>query len=220
MRKFLGIAVVAAALLGCFAIWPIASAFQIKQAIKVGDVATLERKVYWAPVRASLKASLAELSASSPQAGDEMQSAPPQPPLSLWSRIKATAKPMLADRLIDTYVTAAGVSSLSQARTGTVASLLGLAPAAPPIRQSRWLSRSSDGAADSSERPEAVAEDNLGWRFLRFYNRIVRARFHSLSVAEFEIADQRNPARRFVSTFELSNFEWKLASVRVVGIGF
>ena len=57
-------------------------------------------------------------------------------------------------------------------------------------------------------------------RFIHFYQQLVRAKFHSLSLVEFEIADRTTPERRYISQFELANFEWTLASLRVVGVGF
>ena len=126
--------------------------------------------------------------------------------------MKAAAAPMVADRLIDMYVTAEGVTKLHQIKRGGFLSVFGVAvPDAP----------GKSATAEQSQHADDVAEGtNLASRFYNFYNRILHARFHSLSVAEFEIADKNNPARRIISKFELSDFEWKLASVKIVGEGF
>lgn len=226
MRRLIVLTLALPLLLGCFAIWPVASAFQIKQAIKAGDVATLERMVQWATVRASLKASLAELSPTMQITGDETRLMRGQQMPSIWSRVKAAATPMLADRFIDSYITADGVTQLQQVRNGTYASLFGIAPSKPqlPPKKHRWFSKSNSAAPDPEQRPGSAPETaddcNIASRFLSFYSRIVRARFYSLSLAEFEIADRHNPDRRVISQFALSNFEWKLSSVRIVGVGF
>jgi hypothetical protein len=41
-----------------YIVWPIYSALQIREAMVAGDTATLDRKVEWDDVRASLKASM------------------------------------------------------------------------------------------------------------------------------------------------------------------
>jgi hypothetical protein len=214
MRKSLLVMLGLIALMGGYGVWPVISAFQIKQAVKAGDVATLERKVHWVPVRASLKASIAELQpvASLVAEGPAASGRP-----SLWGRFKAAATPMLAETFIDTYVTPEGISQIQAARRGGWRTLFGMAPRVPEPGARTAASMSAaivggDGALD--------VEGNVLARFVAFYQRVVRARFHSLSSVEFEIADKGTPERRYISLFELSNFDWKLASVRVVGAGF
>lgn len=193
-----------------YAAWPLLSAFQIKQAIRAGDVATLERKVHWEPVRASLKASLASLSPRAEivtAADDDTSKRMPRAP-SLWSRVKAAAAPYFADRLIDTYVTAEGITKLQQLKSGGIAGLF----RGTPLPGSQTAQTT---VADSTE--EGV---NPLVKFLNFYNRIQSARFHSLTVAEFEVLDRNNPARKFISQFHFSGFDWKLVSIRIVGEAF
>ena len=242
MTKLMFAAAALVLLVAGYAIWPLASAYQIKQAIHAGDVATLERKVHWAPVRASLKDSLAALSPAMQISGDESRLAHGQPMPSIWQRIKAAAAPVMADRFIDTYVTAEGMARLNEIRNGAVMSMLGFAPPqaqVPPARR-RWFSRAKPAtlttdvlASQDAPDPQdtSVPQDSIDAevisvamsklsRFMDFYNRIARARFHSLSVAEFEVVDRNNADRRIISQFHLSDFEWKLASVRIIGAGF
>jgi Protein of unknown function (DUF2939) len=213
MRKYvLGIFAVVLGIAG-YGLWPVISAFQIKQAVKAGDVATLERKVHWAPVRASLKASIAQLS---PPAADATTAAN-APSTSLWSRIKSTAAPMLAETFIEKYVTPEGISQIQQVRRGGWRALFGIAPRTPEPGANAAISaaiQGDDGPVTADGEPNVVS------KFIHFYQRVIRARFHSLSSVEFEIADNNTPGRRYISLFELSNFDWKLASVRVVGVGF
>lgn len=236
MTKLMFAAAALVLLVAGYAIWPLASAYQIKQAIRAGDVATLERKVHWAPVRASLKDSLAALSPAMQISGDESRLAHGQRMPSIWQRIKAAAAPVMADRFIDTYVTAEGMARLNEIRNGAVVSMLGFAPPqaqTPPARR-RWFSRAKPAtlttdvlaSQDTPDPQDSIAAEVISVamsklsRFMDFYNRIARARFHSLSVAEFEVIDRNNADRRIVSQFHLSAFEWKLASVRIIGAGF
>ena len=215
IRKLVTAVLLMAVLAGSYALWPLITAYQLRQAVKSGDVATLERKVHWAPVRASLKSSLAELSQNQATtqvtAQDEAIGRAPAP--SLWSRIKATAAPMLVDRFVESYVNPEGINQLRKMGSGwrTVITTLSGGSAAAVA-----------GATQSSEAGAGAPDEQLPalTRFVNFYNRIVRAKFHSLSEVEFEIADKTNPLRRYISQFELSGMEWKLASVRVVGVGF
>lgn len=193
-----------AALFGAYAAWPLLSAFAIKQAVHDGDVATLERMVHWAPVRASLKASIAALPPASLALSTHAEAdAIGEPHPSLWSRIRAAAAPMMADRVIDTYLTAEGIGKLQQARRGGFLSLLGLpqTPSAP------------------GDDPEKLKKAGALHRFAHFYGKIIHARFQSLSEVEIEIAEQAHAGHHLISRFELSGFEWKLASVRVVPAG-
>lgn len=207
MRKLVLIALVPAFALVGYAAWPLLSAFQIKQAIKAGDVATLERKVHWEPVRASLKASLASLSPKGSDLATGVDHTAPRDTHgpSVWARLKAASTPYFADRLIDTYVTAEGVARLQQLKREGIAGLIG--GAAPSSSQATKAALTD--TADEGASPLA--------RFVNFYNRIKSARFQSLTVAEFEVMDRNNPARKFVSQFHFANFDWKLVSVRIVG---
>ena len=71
--------------------WPMFTALQIREAIIAGDTATLERKVEWAAVRASLKESL------SAETKARLEKDPNAPAPSLWQRIKASLAPSLAE---------------------------------------------------------------------------------------------------------------------------
>src|SRR5690606_9345236 len=62
-------------------------------------------------------------------------------------------------------------------------------------------------------------EDRLGSveRVRRFYHRVIRAEFSSLTRVEIEVADRHAVGRRYVSVMELQGIEWKLTSLRSVG---
>ena len=212
MRKLILLMVGLTVTVGAYALWPVFSAFQIKQAVKAGDVATLERKVLWAPVRASLKASIATLGPVPDAAKLSTRTG-----FSIWSSLKATAAPMLADSFIDRYVTPEGISQIQLARRGGWRALFGMTPRVPDSPASSMVSNALQSGDTTNS---AESETNAIIRFIAFYQRVVRAKFHSLSHVEFEIVDKGTPGRSYISQFELTNFDWKLASVRVIGVGF
>ncbi len=215
MRKLV-LAVFGASLLVCgYGLWPVFSAFEIKRAVKAGDAVTLGRKVLWAPVRESLKESIAKLEPAVVKADTDEHGARRR--VSFWSRIKAAATPMLADSFIDRYVTPEGVSQIQQARRGGWKAMIGLTPKVPDGPANASITNALQGGDSAAH---ADDDANVVARFVAFYQRLQRARFHSLSKVEFEIADKGTPGRTYVSQFELSNFEWKLASLRIVGVGF
>lgn len=187
-----------------YALWPVLTAYQIRQAVKSGDSITLERKIVWPSVRDSLKSSIAELQSSSAQ--DRSKHGQPTP--SLWSRVKSSFVPYFADNMIDRYVNAESIANLDSLKA-------------------MWR-QTKDGASRLATGDMAGAigdmkfepESNPLARFLSFYNRIQSARFDGLDNVEFEIADRYVPERRYLSRFALNNFEWKLVSVRVAGVGF
>ena len=201
MRKIALLTALALLATVAYAAWPVLTAYQIRHAAKTGDSATLARKVEWPRVRESLKASIATLQAEAATRKSEAQP-------SLWSRIKSSFVPYMAESMIDRYVTAEGVANLD----GLKAMWRKSSAKASQIA-------AGDLAAAVNESTTEPEQGPLG-RFLAFYSRIERARFHGLDKVEFWIADRTVPERRYVSRFELANLEWKLVSVRIAGAGF
>jgi len=178
--------------------WPLATALQIREAMLAGDTATLERKIEWASVRSSLKESL------SAEAQARLEKDPNTPPPSLWQRIKATVAPKLADSAVDRYVTPEHLPAFFGYREtyrNTLRPALGL-----------------------KEPPTLLADTALAGtpidRVASFYARVRRAVFYSLTRFEVEIVDRYQPERRYVSTFELKGFEWKLTALAVLGSAY
>src|SRR5262245_52346409 len=79
--------------------WPMLTALQIRQAIVARDTATLERKIEWPSVRASLKGSL------SAESKARLETDPNAPAASLWQRVKASLAPSLAESAVDRWLT-------------------------------------------------------------------------------------------------------------------
>jgi hypothetical protein len=91
---------------------PFWAAWRLREAVRAGDVATIEQKVEWESVRASLKSSLARHAQLLPEATAAGEQVSP----TLWQRIKSAFGATMLDRFIDNYVTPAGLPRLYQFR--------------------------------------------------------------------------------------------------------
>ena len=179
------------------AAWPIYSALEIREAVIAGDTATLNRKVEWEALRASLKASI------TPETIARLMADPDAPPPTLWQRIKAAVAPTMADSVIERYVTPEHLPVLLGYRRiyrGTVRPALGLKEP-PSALAGTWL-------------------DGTGFdRFASFWVRVRRAVFMSPTRFVLEVEDKYRPGRQFVGTLELKGYDWKLTGLSVTGGG-
>jgi len=180
-----------------YAAWPVAAALEIREAVIAGDTATLNRKVEWAALRISLKASI------TPETIARLMTDPDAPAPSLWQRIKAAVAPNMADSVIDRYVTPEHLPVLLGYRRvyrGSVRPALGLKEP-PTALEGTWLG--------------GTAFD----RFASFWTRVRRAVFVSPTRFVLEVEDKYRPGRHFIGTLELKNYEWKLTGLSVTGSG-
>jgi hypothetical protein len=163
---------------------PFWAAWRLREAVRTGDVATIEQKVEWESVRASLKSSLARHAQLLPEATAAGEQVSP----TLWQRIKSAFGATMLDRFVDNYVTPGALPRLYQFRKS-------------------W-----------NEQVKGDPEAELNWRerFKRFYARVVRAEFQTLTRVEIEIIDKHAPDRHYVSNLELIGLEWKLTRLSVV----
>jgi hypothetical protein len=180
-----------------YAAWPVYSALQIREAIVTGDAATLNSRVDWDSLRASLKTSL------SPETIARLAADPDAPKPSLWQRIKAVVAPAMAETVIDRYVTAENLPLLLGYRRiyrGTMQPALGL-----------------------KEPPTVLAGSLLGGtaidRFASFWSRVRSAIFYSPTRFVMEVEDKYRPERRYIGTLELRNWSWMLTNLQVTGGG-
>jgi hypothetical protein len=180
-----------------YAAWPIYSALEIREAVIAGDTTTLNRKVEWEALRASLKASI------TPETIARLMADPDAPPPTLWQRIKAAVAPTMADSVIERYVTPEHLPVLLGYRRiyrGTVRPALGLKEP-PSALAGTWL-------------------DGTGFdRFASFWVRVRRAVFMSPTRFILEVEDKYRPGRHFVGTLELKGYDWKLTGLSVTGGG-
>jgi len=197
MRWLVRLLVVGVPLAVAYAIWPVQSALQIREAVIAGDTETLTRKVEWEALRASLKTSI------SPEVVARLMADPDAPKPTVWQRIKAVVAPSMADTVIDRYVTPEHLPLLLGYRRvyrGSVRWALGVKEPRS-VLEGTWLAGS---AFD---------------RFASFWTRVRRAVFVSPTRFVLEVEDKYRPGRNLVGTLELRGWEWKLTGLSVVGAG-
>ena len=187
----------ASALLLSAALYPLSgfnAAWQIREAARTGDTATLARRVDWAAVRQSLKRSANDAR----QLFGEMSEAAGVPKLGLWQRVKAAAMPFVADPMIDRYVSAEGAAQIwawRQTWREKVRPKLLSEPASP--LSGTWLENSS------LDRGLSVAV------------RMQRVAFMSATRLELELIDRYVAERRWQATMEFRDFTWVLTDVQM-----
>jgi Protein of unknown function (DUF2939) len=167
---------------------PFVAAWNLREAVKAGNIEAVQGRVQWDSVRASLKTSLAkhpELFAEATTAGENVQP-------TWWQRVKSTFGVTMIDRFIESYVTPEGLPKLFQYRQA-------------------WRDNISGDTAQLAETPRLE-------RMKQFYDRIKRAEFQSFSKVEIEMQDRKKPERRYVSTMELIDYGWKLTALRVTTV--
>lgn len=175
--------------------WPVHSALEIREAVVAGDTATLNRKVDWEALRASIKESL------TPETIARLMADPDAPKPTLWQRVKAAVAPSMADTVINRYVTPEHLPVLlgyRQVYRGKVRPALGLTEP-PTALAGTWLAGSSVD------------------RFASFWVRVRRAVLQSPTRFVLEVEDKYRPSRRYIGTFELQGFEWKLTGLNISG---
>lgn len=90
---------------------PLYTAWAIREAVRNGDSAYLDRKIEWASVRETLRASMHQVAFDMPDPDAEPGVKP-----TLWKRIKAYVGGGAVNRFIDSYVTPEGLPQLFEYR--------------------------------------------------------------------------------------------------------
>jgi hypothetical protein len=165
---------------------PFIAAWRLRDAIRQSDVATIEQKVQWDTVRATLKASLARQAQLQPEVNAASAAVKP----TLWQRIKTGFGATMLDRFIENYVTPEGLPQLFSYRKAWKENVQG--------------------------EPDEALTLPWHERFQRFLQRVRRAEFQSLSRVVLEVEDKSTAERRYRSVFELIGLEWKLTELEVL----
>ena len=184
MRRIL----VAIGLLICAAVyvaWPLHTAWSIREAIKSGDSAYLARHFEWAPVKATLKASMADLVLGPIDAS--LEGKPKRQ--GLWASFKAYYGRNVVDRLVELYATPTGLPTLfSYGRTVSV---------------------------DVLGRQHPDEGLSLPQRMADAWSRAERASFISPTRFEIEMRDKFEPDRLYCGALVLKDWRWKVIELRV-----
>ena len=176
--------------------WPVHAALSIRDAMIDGDVATLNRRIAWDSLRASLKSSL------TPETIARLSADPEAPRRTLWQSIKASLAPRFADSVIDRYVTPEQLPvflGYREVYNGTIRPAPGLKENAGPLSHTMLANTSIDRVAG-------------------FWRRVRKAVFVSPSKLKLEVEDQARPNRRYTGTLELKDYEWRLTELTIVGL--
>ena len=189
-RRFLTLAILGAlAASATYIAVPFWTAWSIREAVKNGDSAYLARKIDFSSVRETLRPSLAQVAFDMPDPA--MGEAAPKP--GLWKRVKAYWGGGAINRFVDAYVTPEGL---------------------PQMFQWRKKYREVSGAVNPNAEPPSFRE-----RFAKFWSRLKRAEFKSLTTFEIELRDQYDANRSHVGLLELTgsgwDLDWKLTELRV-----
>ncbi len=166
---------------------PFISMWTLREAIRRADTATIEARIEWPSVRESLKASLSKHANLQPLVTAANSDVTP----SMWQRVKGVFGATMLDRFIETYVTPEGL---------------------PKLFDYRQIWRREQAAGDARESANATPLD----RFQRFWHRIKRAEFQSLTRVEIEMEDRNIADRRYISVMQLRGLGWRLTELRVV----
>jgi hypothetical protein len=174
---------------------PLLAAWEVRHALRTGDKATLEQRVDWPSVRASLHQSLGETQ----QVINELTEAAGLPKPSLWRRVVAATVPMLSGTVIDSYVTAEGAPQLYAWRQTW----------REKVRPAIGLGEPAMALAGTAL--EGTAVDKV----LTLLRRVDRAVFTGPTRIELEIRDRYVETRQYRAVMELQGLTWKLTEVHV-----
>jgi len=168
-----------------YLISPFIAVWTLREAVRTGDIALLQRKVAWDSVRASLKQSLKTEAQLVPAMAEAGMGAPKP---GLWKRIKNKIGAGMVDRFVDNTTTPAG---LVQA----------------------YATRMSDARAANA--PGAVAEEHDLSRVMSLISRIRAVDYPGTGQFVITVADIETPARRYTGHFVLDNLEWRLVGLAI-----
>lgn len=191
--------VVGGVLVACalaYVAWPVHAALTIRHAMIEGDVETLNRKVEWHSLRASLKSSL------TPETLARLSAEPDAPKRSVWQSVKAAVAPRLADTVIDRYVTPEQLPvflGYREVYKGSIRPALGLKEPPGPLANTPLADTGID-------------------RMAGFWKRVRKAVFVTPRRLLLEVEDKSRPHRRYTGTLELIGYEWKLTGLSIAGL--
>ncbi len=187
MRRIAVVFVLGLACLGGYIASPLVAAWSIKEAIESGDSAYLKHRVDWAPVKASLKLSLGEMTLGPQLASAEAASDAAKP--GLWQRLKTGYARYVVNGLVDRYATPTGLPTL--------------------FSYGRTVRHDIMGKSDPEKGmtfPEKLASN---------WARVTRAEFLSPTTFAMEMRDKYDQARVYQGVLVFEGLGWKLVDLRV-----
>ncbi len=175
-----------------YAASPFATAWVLRESIKDGNAATVDRLIEWDSVRITLRKSMINLALDRPMMTSLTDETPlmSRSELGLWQRFKGYMGTNAVDGLIDRYANAQGLPKL--------------------FTYGQAYRRIVKGEVE----PEKTLA-NLPERFWKFWSRIRHVEFLTPTVFEIEMEDKTDSTRRFTGVFEFQDWRWKLTELYV-----
>ncbi|MBX9684852.1 MAG: DUF2939 domain-containing protein [Hyphomicrobium sp.] len=189
MTKLLLKIAVMATLAAIYVAAPFMTAWSIREAVRNGDTAYLERAIDWPSIRLTLTPSLTQLAVSGTDSEDAH--ANDQNPPSLWQRLKTYVSQGAVASAVETSITPEGLTRLFTLRKA--------------YRQ--YVSGDPDDAN------LAVTE-----RMRRAWARVKRAEFTSLTRFEVDMTDKLDETRMYLAKLELTGVGWIMKELRVQNV--
>ena len=201
-----GVIVLAFALPAAYAAWPMWSAFQLKQAIRTADTATLERKIEWDSVRSSLRNSLQADMLGIGGAADSSRQ--PGERIGFWRRIKLSLGERAVDGFVDAYITPEGLPLIERYRQTF----------REEVKQPFAKLRGKFGISANVARGRlglGVSEVADAGEVKPFWQRIERVAFLAFDRFEIQLTHPDHPGKLIISELALREDEWKLSKLAI-----
>lgn len=177
-----------------YAASPLIAGYRLREAVRLADVATVERMIDWPSLRASVKATVAQNAKLLPIATEAAR----RVRATWWQRIRSLFGHSMLDRFIERYITPQGLPKLYRAKNN-------------------WYRRTVHSQPAIAQAGMAgIIPDQLA----RAWRRLKSAKFTSLFRFVAEIEDRHKPNRLITTTFHLSNIgfsgiKWKLVAISI-----
>lgn len=194
MRRLIPLLILPVLLATAYVASPFVAAWGLHEAVRTGDLETIERKIAWPSVRRTLRASIAQHAELAPiviRAGRAVRP-------TLWQRVKRLFGASMLDRFIESRITPKGLHELYRERERRVM-------AARPTANTSAVEAATANVGDWRSRARA------------FVQQIKRAEFLGLTRVAIEVADGDPSRRRFVGVLDLVGIQWTLTELHVVG---
>ncbi len=178
-----------------FLAWPLWAGWQLRQAMRTRDAASLEARVDWPVLRANLKPKLADaVRAEADKSG------------AVVGAVKRAIGGVLADKGVDYMVTPSNLARVLAGRE-FITRRAGRDPGkdAAPAKGAK-APPASEVESDAEEPDDPMPPRRLRWAF-----------FESPTRFRIEATHPRIPNGRVVAILALQGLSWKLADVDVVG---
>ncbi len=164
---------------------PFVTAWFIREAVRNGDAAYLEKVIDWPSVRETLKPAVARIALSMPEPGAQPVTDEP----GLWQRFKTYVGQSALDSAIDGYITPEGLPKLFT-----------------------WRKFYRDNISGEPDEAKVLP---ITERIKRSWARVKRAEFTSLVNFEIDMADKHDPNRIYLGKLEFNGLGWKLHELRI-----